>query len=177
MEERRENLSGSIEYFNLHWPRDGAYFKKGPKIISLRKCKRPTFAYTEEECYVMLTFNVIKTDRLNLKYVTAILNSNAVYFWLRKKGKLQGDQLQIDTGPLQQIPIPKPDSKSERMLASYTDKMHRLNLELHETTENSEKWKRLKTDIERAEKEIDTEVYKLYDLTLEEINIIEESTK
>lgn len=172
MEERRENLSGSIEYFNLHWPRDGAYFKKGPKIISLRKCKRPTFAYTEEECYVMLTFNVIKTDRLNLKYLTAVLNSNVIYFWLRKKVKLQGDQLQVDTGPLQQIPIPKPDSKSEQILATYTEKMHQLNLELREATENSEKWKKIRTDIERTDKEIDAEVYKLYGLTDDEIKTI-----
>ncbi len=177
MEERRENLSGSIRYYNLHWPRNSKYFEKGPKIISVRKCKIPTFSYTEDECYVMLTFNIIKTDKINLKYLTAYLNSKPVYFWLKQKGKLQGDMFQIDTEPLQQIPICVGDKNQQKQVIILVDKMLELNRELQKAMENSEKWNLIKFEIEKTDRKIDQEVYKLYGLTEAEIEIVEGSKK
>jgi len=173
MEERRENLSGSIKYYNLHWPRNQKYFEKGSKIISVRKCKIPSFSYTEDECYVMLTFNVIKTDKINLKYLIGILNSKLIYFWLKQKGKLQGDMFQIDTEPLQQIPICVGDKEQQKEIIVLVDKMISLNKELNEELENSNKWENTKSEIEKTDKKIDEEVYKLYGLNEEEIKIIE----
>ncbi|MBN2091449.1 N-6 DNA methylase [candidate division KSB1 bacterium] len=90
--------------YGLHRSRDESFFKE-EKIISLRKCKIPTFTYTDFDCYVSQTFFVIKTARLNLKYLTALLNSKVVAFWLKYKGKLQGELYQIDKVPLLEIPL------------------------------------------------------------------------
>ena len=45
-----------------------------------------------------------------MKYLTALLNSSLVKFWLRYKGKMQGNNYQIDKEPLLGIPIKKPTS-------------------------------------------------------------------
>ena len=65
MRERRENKTGQIDDYHLHWPRDRRFLEPGPKILCVRKCEAPTFAYTEDEAYVMMSFNVIKTDRID----------------------------------------------------------------------------------------------------------------
>nr|WP_294894752.1 N-6 DNA methylase [uncultured Pedobacter sp.] len=105
MEERRENQNGRLTYFHLQWPRDESFFKTGDKILSVRKCERPTFIYTSADSYVMLSFNVIRTERVNLKFLTALLNSKLIAFWLKNKGKMQGNNYQIDKEPLLEIPI------------------------------------------------------------------------
>lgn len=119
MDERRENQNGRIDFYHLHWARDDKFFKEGPKILSVRKCAKPTFIYTEEQAYVMMAFNIIKSDRFNLKYLTAILNSKLVAYWLKNKGKLQGNIFQIDTEPLIEIPIA--GSAHENVLATLVD--------------------------------------------------------
>ena len=47
------------------------------------------------------------------------------------------------------------------------------NKELREIPEHSEKWESIKSEIEKTDKKIDEEVYKLYGLTEEEIKIVE----
>ncbi|HEY5590178.1 MAG TPA: N-6 DNA methylase [Paludibacter sp.] len=108
MLERRENKSGQLKYYHLHWPRDKKFFEKGSKILSIRKCSKPSFTYTVDEIFVMMAFNVIKTNRLNIKFLTALFNSKLVSFWLKYKGKLQGNAFQIDKEPLMAIPIKEP---------------------------------------------------------------------
>ena len=43
--------------------------------------------------------------------------------------------------------------------------------------ENSNKWHELKVEIEKTDRKIDEEVYKLYGLTDEEIKIVENAVK
>lgn len=90
--------------YGLHRARDESFFK-GEKIMSVRKCSQPTFTYTDFDCYVSQTFMVIKTERINAKYLTALLNSRLIAFWLKYSGKMQGDLYQIDKEPLLKIPI------------------------------------------------------------------------
>lgn len=119
MEERRENQNGRLTYYHLQWPRDENFFKEGEKILSVRKCDRPTFIYTKAMSYVMLSFNVIRTERVNLKYLTALLNSKLIAFWLRNKGKMQGNNYQIDKEPLLEIPIALSDK--QQIIATLVD--------------------------------------------------------
>lgn len=97
-------LTSDFAPYGLHRSRDERFFK-GNKIMSVRKCIKPTFTYTNFDCYVSQTYFVIKTDRINLKYLTAILNSRVVAFWLKFKGKLQGNLYQVDKQPLIELPI------------------------------------------------------------------------
>ncbi len=95
--------------YGLHRARDERFFI-GEKIVSLRKCSRPIFTYTDFDCYVSQTFNVIKTGRIDQRYLTGYLNSSVVMFWLRHRGKLQGQLFQVDKEPLVGIPLYRPDN-------------------------------------------------------------------
>ncbi len=96
--------------YGLHRARDQYYFT-GEKIFSLRKCSNgPRFTYTDFDAYVNRTFMVIKSNRIDLKFLTALLNSSLIEFWLRYRGKMQGFNFQIDKDPLLNIPIFKPKS-------------------------------------------------------------------
>ena len=157
MNDRRENRNGRLDYFHLHWPRDEYFFEQGNKILSVRKCGRPTFIYTSEPTYVMMSFNIIKSERLNLKFLTALLNSKLIAFWLRHKGKMQGNNYQIDKAPLVNIPIVQTDQ--EHILATLVDYI----LLLHQP-QKEEFIKYIGNDliIHSIEEVIDQAIYELY---------------
>jgi len=91
--------------YGLHRARKEKFFI-GEKIIVQRKCpKKPVFTYTDFDCYVSQTYFVIKTSRINQKYLVALLNSKLIEFWLKHKGKMQGNNYQIDKSPILEIPI------------------------------------------------------------------------
>ena len=112
----REVITSDNAPYGLHRTRDERFFK-GEKIISLRKCAIPTFTYTDFDCYVSQTFNVIKTPRLNQLYLTGLLNSTVVTFWLRHRGKMQGHLFQVDKEPLLGIPIYQPLKVHQDLIA------------------------------------------------------------
>ena len=60
--------------YGLHRARNEDFFK-GEKIISIRKCLKPTFTYTDFDCYVTAAFYIIKSNRINMKFLVALLNS------------------------------------------------------------------------------------------------------
>ena len=160
-------------YFYLHREREERFFNDGSKIICGVRTKYPSFYYTKEKYYGSRALNFIKTERIDLKYLTGILNSKLVFFWLKNKGKQLGDLLQIDKGPLLEIPIYVGAKEQQKQIIVLADKMLNLNKELQKIPKNSNKWNTIKSEIERTDKKIDEEVYKLYGLTEEEIKIIE----
>ncbi len=136
------------------------YIFEGTKILAQRKCpKEPIFTYTEFDCFVSRAFVVIQSDRINLKYLTGLLNSKLVAFWLRKKGKMQGNSYQLDKEPLLEIPIYNPTDSEANKIATLVDKI----------IAQKEQGK----DSSKLESEIDLLVYKLYDITIVEQKIIE----
>ena len=162
MEQRRENQNGRIEYYHLHWARDEKFFEKGAKILSVRKCFEPTFVYCESATYVMMAVNVIHTTRWNMKFLTGLLNSKLVAFWLKNRGKMQGENYQVDKEPLLGIPLPKAVPENiEKKIIGFVD-------EIIVAKKNNPD-----ADTAELEYEVDKMVYKLYNLTVEEIKIIE----
>lgn len=157
--------------YGLHRAKKEKFFK-GEKIIALRKCLRPTFTYVNFDSYVSATFYIIKSERINQKYLTAILNSNLTAFWLKNKGKMQGNNYQLDKEPLVNISIFLGDEKQQEIIINMVDKIIILNKELREITENSDKWQKLKEEIEKTDKLIDQKIYELYGLTEEEIKVV-----
>lgn len=145
--------------YGLHRTREQHLFE-GEKIFALRKCPtEPRFTYTDFDCYVSRAFLVVQSDRINLKYLTGLLNSKLVAFWLRKKGKMQGNAYQLDKEPLLEIPIYKPADKDANEIAKLVDKI--ISLKQHGKDSNEQ------------ENKIDELVYKLYDITQDEQKIIE----
>ena len=118
--------------YGLHRSREEKFFK-GEKIISLRKCINPTFTYTNFDCYITQTFFIIKSNRVSLKYLTSIFNSSLIAFWLKNKGKMQGNNYQVDKEPLLDIPIRKiENTKPFETLVDYI-------IHLHENSADKEK--------------------------------------
>ena len=149
--------------YGLHRTRE-QYLFEGVKIFALRKCtNNPQFTYSEFDCFVSRAFMVIKSGRINLKFLTGLLNSRLIEFWLRYKGKMQGNSYQIDKDPLIEIPIFKPLDTEQQPIIDLVDKIISAK-KLNEST----------VDLEA---EIDEMVYKLYDLTGEEIEIIKGVSK
>lgn len=157
-----------------------------------------------------------------MKYLTTLLNSKLIHFWLNYKGKKQGDLLQIDKAPLLEIPLINISEDQQIPFIEKADKMIELNkkfinkkneflksLNLTKITKKLETFYNLsykeflkelkkqkintdslndlenrfnsykkelneiKQEIEKTDEEIDKMVYKLYNLTDEEIKIIE----
>ncbi|MFT4245967.1 MAG: Eco57I restriction-modification methylase domain-containing protein [Micrococcaceae bacterium] len=113
-------ITSSNKPYGLHRARSEQFFV-GEKIISLRKCQKPQFTYADFDTYVSQTYFSIKTDRIDMKALTVILNSKVVAFWLRYKGKMQGDMYQVDKAPLLKIPIVLPNNSIE--FTSLTEEM------------------------------------------------------
>lgn len=158
--------------YGLHRAKNEKFFK-GEKIVALRKCLRPTFTYVNFDSYISATFYIIKTERVNQKYLVAILNSKLIAYWLKHRGKMQGNNYQLDKEPLVGIPICIGDTQQQKATIVLVDKMLGLQKELHSVEKNSNKWESLKSEIEKTDNKIDEEVYKLYGLTPEEIKIVE----
>lgn len=80
----------------------------------------------------------------------------------------QPDNFQIDKEPLLNIPIYKPNKDEEDKIVVIVDKIYEIT--------NSEDYlgnKEKQDAVKEYEKQIDTTVYKLYDLTYHEVLIID----
>jgi type I restriction-modification system DNA methylase subunit len=177
--------------YGLHRSRDEKYFK-GEKIFSLRKCSvRPRFTYTDFDTYVNRTFMVIKTDRINQKYLTGILNSNLMAFWLKYKGKMQGNNYQIDKTPLENLPLINPSVETQEKIADLVNSIisntkkssdYQELLDKAKTENNfdreiqlTKELEQLTAELEKAESKINSIIYELYEIEPTEIATIEKN--
>ncbi|WP_415751789.1 Eco57I restriction-modification methylase domain-containing protein [Helicobacter pylori] len=162
----KEVITSDNKPYGLHRARDERFFTGNPRIIVLRKCaKEPIFSYVNFDCYVSATFYIIKTKRFDSKFLVGLLNSLLIRFWLKHRGKVQGNNYQIDKEPLMNIPLIK-ITKSNQPTA---DKIIALVDKILQSKEKDPK-----ANTQKLEKEIDALVYQLYNLTDEEIKIIED---
>ncbi len=147
--------------YGLHRARESRFFV-GEKIVSLRKCvERPCFSFSDFDCYVPAMYYVIKSSRWDMKFLTGVLNSKLVAFWLRHKGKMQGSNYQVDKEPLQGIPLPLIDLSLQQPIIDLVEAILTK--------------KRLspQADILDLENSIDRLIYDLYGLSEDEIKIVE----
>mgnify|MGYP003541927422 FL=1 len=150
--------------YGLHRSREEHFFK-GEKIISQRKCvDSPLFSYSDFDCYVPAMYYIIQTSRWNMKFLTGLLNSKLVAFWLKHKGKMQGANYQVDKEPLLTIPLPNPETLDKN-----------IEMNIIKLVENiiSTKKDDISSNTSIYESEIDRLVYKLYGLNEDEVAIIE----
>ena len=86
--------------------------------------------------------------------------AGSIKFWLLKKGKIQGNIFQVDKEPLQNIPIKIPTPEFENKIIS-----------LYTLISNSKNQNHL-SDTKSLESEVDALIYRIYNLTDDEINYI-----
>lgn len=186
----REVITSDNKPYGLHRAREEKFFK-GEKIISLRKCVRPTFTFTDFDCYVSQTYFSIKTERLDLKFLTGLLNSNLIAFWLKFKGKMQGNLYQVDKEPLLNLPIIKPSEEYQNEISELVSNIIALkekqiaytNLLVKAHNENNfereiqleKELIAINNNIVQSENSINSIIYSLYDVTDFEIGIIEKN--
>ena len=107
---------------------------------------------------------VLEGGSMNLKYVLAVLNSTLISFWYRiyfRSLALAGGYLRIGNNEIKTIPIPHLTSEQQAPIIELVDQI----LDAKRTDPNA--------DVSELENEVDQLVYLLYDLTPEEIAIVE----
>ena len=156
LDQFNEVITSSNHPYGLHRARAERFFT-GKKIMALRKSTpRPVFTFTDFDCYVSAAFYVIKTERFDLMYLTGLLNSKLIEFWLKSMGKMQGNNYQIDKEPLLSIPISSSNPTIQKKIAEKVDAIYQGSGPTRE-----------------IEAEIDELVYELYGLTVDDIKLIE----
>jgi len=98
----------------------------------------------------------------------ALLNSKLYYLWLYYRGKRKGEFLELYQKPLSEIPIKKIAKEDQQPFIDLVDKILAITKD-DDYLENPVKQEMVK----EYERQIDQMVYKLYDLTEEEIKIVE----
>ena len=154
-----EVISSDNKPYGLHRAREERFFL-GEKVVALRKCaNKPVFAYTDNDTYLSATFYIIKTSRVNMKYLTGLLNSTLIEFWLKNKGKMQGANYQLDKEPLQEIPIVVPAADVQNLIATLVDAIIALRSNLTERASSLVSNEYLASEYEKL---IDGCIYELY---------------
>ncbi len=140
-------------------------FEKEKIVYPCIMAKEPCFVYEEKGFYAPAPANIITGDKIEIKYITALLNSKCIYFAMRKFYMGGGIEGELKTNNLEKIPIPKITPQNQKLADKITDGAKAI-LEAKE--------KDPKANTQGLEKEIDALVYQLYNLTDEEIKIIED---
>ncbi|GAA8602651.1 class I SAM-dependent DNA methyltransferase [Helicobacter pylori] len=140
-------------------------FLKEKIVYPCIMAKEPCFVYEEKGFCAPAPANIITGDKIEIKYLTALLNSKCIYFAMRKFYMGGGIEGELKTNNLEKIPIPKITPKNQELADKITDCAERIL---------KSKEKDPKANTQELEKEIDALVYQLYNLTDEEIKIIED---
>ena len=109
---------------------------------------------------------ILESGDMRLKYALAVLNSKLVSFWYRiyfRSLALAGGYLRIGNNEIKTIPIPDITPEQQTPIIELVDQIL------------AAKAADPKADTVGLEKEIDKRVYALYNLTQEEIVIVEGS--
>ena len=142
-------------------PHSKSFFEVPEKLVMQRIGMQLSVAYDDEQNYFLDTVNVSRYDSLDknysLKFLCGLLNSKVVNFWYHRKYQLPT----IGGYELDSIPIPKDLVTKQKSIIDIVDRI----LES----------KRLDPGISTSvlERKIDQLVYELYELTPEEIAVIE----
>ncbi|GAA7104012.1 class I SAM-dependent DNA methyltransferase [Helicobacter pylori] len=138
------------------------------KIVYPETSQGAYFIYENSGIFLEKTAFMIVSDVYNLKLLTALLNSKLITFYFKNfcGGCILGKSgYQYNKHALEKIPIPQITEKNQELADKITDCAERIL---------KSKEKDPKANTQRSEKEIDALVYRLYNLTDEEIKTIEE---
>ncbi|MFA6468303.1 MAG: N-6 DNA methylase [Bacteroidota bacterium] len=123
------------------------------------------------------------SEKMNLKYFQAILNSPLLTYFLKETGtSLRGGYFRIKTAYINPFPIPSIDISGSSDKARHDNIVNLVNQMLEtkqklSTSKTDGEVNRLEQHCESLDRKIDEAVYELYGLTEEEIKIVEDSTR
>ena len=156
-------------------PRDEKFFE-GDRIYS-RKILGKTLIVTVEKENTVADQQVYITKprikNISINYLAAILGSKLISFFIRNYFDEVNDAFpQIKVGQLKSLPIKIEAEKAQSELSKLVDQLIKLNEEKSEIKLES-KLNQLQSKIDYCENRINQLVYQLYELTEEEIKIVE----
>ena len=160
-------------YFYINRGINDNFYRNGPKIVCQTRSHIQLFLYTEDEYYGSSAIKFLVSNRINLKYLTALLNSTIILFWLKNKGKRLGDMIHIRKEILLQLPLIKP--KDENII-QYIAKLVDDIIEISKLIESSQQLHQIefyKDLIKSWENKINQKLYDLYGLSADDIIFIE----
>ncbi len=141
------------------------------KIVYPETSQGAYFVYENKQPNIFIflekTAFMIVSDAYNLKLLTALLNSKLITFYFKDfcGGCILGKSgYQYNKHALERIPIPQITTKNQELARKITDCAERIL---------KAKEKDPKANTQESEQKIDALVYQLYNLTDEEIKIIE----
>ena len=112
-------------------------------------------------------------DINELKYLLGILNSKLTTFFISKvASSFKGGYYSFGKHSFEHFPLPS-EELFDSLIIDLVDKMINLNNQIQNVKTPQEE-KLLKIQIDKVDNQINNRVYKLYDLSDEEMNIIEE---
>ena len=170
LEDQVKRYDEDYPWFALHRPRDKRIFEASQKIVVPYRNKKNVFGYSEKSVYSSrdVFFITTKDTKYNIKYILGFLNSKLIYAWLYNRGKRKGETLELYQRPLSEIPLEKLSEKQQAPFINLVDQILATTKD-EDYLKNHDKQAKVKT----LESQIDQLVYKLYDLTPEEIAIVE----
>ncbi len=138
-----------------------------PLVATLDRGKYYTFASINN---ILLK----KSSKYGLKYILGLINSSLLNWYYAINFSNRSElTVNISKTFLEQLPIKKSGIPDQKKFSKLVNKILNLNKKVQKAAEGSDKWNELKREIEKLDKKIDEEVYKLYGLTPEEIEIVE----
>ena len=175
---------GNCKWWRYTWPLHKAYMNR-PKIYCPYLATTNRFAIDQQQSYIGLTDTTVLFDHgqpESLLYILGLLNSRLLTFRYKYIGKLKsGGILEYFWNGVSKLPIrtinfeDPTDVAQHDQMANIVDQMLELNKKLAES-KAPQTTEMLKRQIESTDRKIDDLVYKLYDLTDEEIKIVESET-
>ncbi|MEA1866637.1 MAG: TaqI-like C-terminal specificity domain-containing protein [Thermodesulfobacteriota bacterium] len=163
-------ISSSNRPYGLHRPRKRQHFVN-PAILCPQMVRKPRFAYSETEHFVGMSINlIVPYDKNHAFYLLGILNSNVVTFWLNRRAKKRGANIDIGVSTIQNIPVPKQDDTKNCGEVSRLAK--ELFLYLSEKPPSNGR-NEFNNHASNVEKRLNEKIYKLYGLGEDEIEEIE----
>jgi adenine-specific DNA-methyltransferase len=179
LDKLKEFITSSNKPYGIHRPREQKFFES-PKLICKGMFAEPEFSYDENKFYCGFSFSVIikKSNKYNLKYLLGLMNSKVGKYWFTNNGKKRGIGVDVGVKVFRFFPIPILDMKNESekqshdLIVSLVDQMLSAKKQLHTAKTDKDKTY-YERKCESLDQQIDSEVYKLYNLTDKEINIVE----
>lgn len=172
---KKEYISKEIYSSNIQ-----EIFNVKEKIVIARLTKTIQ-ATLDDEQYYLGKSSLIITNKINNLYLVGLLNSKLLNFYFKTKfdnTHMAGGYMRFDIPYLSKLPIKSIDKKNKvqtqahDQIVSYVTQLLQLNKNLQIVTLATQT-EQLKTKIDYCEGKINELVYVLYELTDEEIKLIE----
>ena len=173
--------------FNL---RNCAYLKEFEieKIVWQRVTKENTFALAEKDTFILDSMAFLSNIEKEKKYLLGILNSKLIYFYLNQYTHKYGNNgFLLSNQYVEKLPIKPYNNEIElenkvdlilennKKLSSYKELLGRAkkNKKYDEIIDLEKLVEKTQDEIKKLDYEINQMVYKIYELTVNEIKIIE----